>query len=205
MKNLNHTQTGRREFLIKTVPACALTCAFGKDIFGMIPGIMQQETHMFDQEFTRKLTYRQYLQSIHRFFIEFAQAAQQKFGKEETIALIKKMATESNLERGEKQAQNSKDRSLKSYTRMFADTKSWEPMIKMEVVEDTETAFELKVTECIQAAVFRDANAADIGYARVCWGDYAWAEGFNPNIKLVRDKTLMQGHDYCNHRYVWQG
>ena len=88
---------------------------------------------------------------------------------------------------------------------MFADTKSWEPMLKMEILEDTETAFELKVTECIQATVFRDANAADIGYARVCWGDYAWAEGFNPNIKLVRDKTLMQGHDYCNHRYVWEG
>jgi len=39
----------------------------------------------------------------------------------------------------------------------------------------------------------------------VCHGDYAWAEGFNPDIKLVRDKTLMQGDSICNHRYVWQG
>jgi len=163
-----------------------------------------QEEHMFDREFTRKLTYRQLAQRLNRRFIEFAQAAQQEFGKEETIELIKKLATEFNLERGRKQAQDSKDRSLKSYTRIFADPKSWEPMLKMEVVEDTDTAFELKVTECITATVFRDAKAADIGYARVCWGDYAWAEGFNPKIKLVRDKTLMQGHAYCNHRWVWE-
>jgi hypothetical protein len=48
-------------------------------------------------------------------------------------------------------------------------------------------------------------KAGDIGYAMVCWGDYAWAEGFNPKIKLVRDKTLMEGHDRCNHRYIWTG
>jgi hypothetical protein len=30
-------------------------------------------------------------------------------------------------------------------------------------------------------------------------------KGFNPKIKLVRDKTLMQGHEYCNHRYIWTG
>jgi hypothetical protein len=88
---------------------------------------------------------------------------------------------------------------------MFADPKSWEPMLNMKVVEDTETAFELKVSECLVATVFRDANAADIGYAHVCWGDYAWAEGFNPKIKMVRDKTLMQGDKYCNHRYIWTG
>ena len=75
----------------------------------------------------------------------------------------------------------------------------------MEIVEDTETAFELKVSECLPAAVFRDADAAEIGYASVCWGDYAWAQGFNPKIKLVRDKTLMEGDKYCNHRYIWTG
>jgi hypothetical protein len=25
---------------------------------------------------------------------------------------------------------------------------------------------------------------------------------FNPDIKMVRDKILMQGHDCCNHRYL---
>ena len=91
------------------------------------------------------------------------------------------------------------------FVNMFSLKKDWEGILKMEVVEDTETAFELKVTECIQAACFIKHDSADIGYANVCWGDYAWAEGFNPKIKLVRDKTLMEGDSYCNHRYIWTG
>jgi len=47
----------------------------------------------------------------------------------------------------------------------------------MEIVEDTETAFEIKVTECIWATTFRQAEAGDFGYAAICFGDYAWAEG----------------------------
>jgi len=164
-----------------------------------------QEKHMFDRDFPMKLTWRQYVNGQNMIFIEFAKLVQNKIGKQETIELIKKMATEFNLERGRKQAQNSKDLSLKSYTRMFANPKDWEGLLKMEVVKDTETAFELKITECIQAAVYIDADVAEIGYASVCWGDYAWAQGFNPKIKLVRDKTLMQGHPCCNHKYVWTG
>jgi hypothetical protein len=205
MKNLNHNQTDRRQFLITTIPACALTCMFGKDLFGSIPESILQEEHMFDREFPRKMTYRTYTEAKNIQFIEFAKAVQQKFGKEVTIELIKNLTTESWLERGRKQAQDSPDRSLKSYTRMFANPKEWEGILRMEIVEDSETAFELKVSECIQAANYIHHDAADIGYAKVCWGDYAWAEGFNPKIKLVRDKTLMQGHSYCNHRYVWTG
>ena len=69
----------------------------------------------------------------------------------------------------------------------------------------TEKAFELKVTECIWASTFLEANMGEFGYAWICWGDYAWAKSFNPKIKLVRDKTLMQGNDYCNHKYIFEG
>ena len=201
--------TTRRDFITKIIPACSFMCSGGA---GFLAGFgvegknhTFQEKHMFDREFPRRLTWRQYINGQNMIFIEFAKLVQNKIGKQETIELIKKMATEFNLERGRKQAQNSKDLSLKSYTRMFANPKDWEGLLKMEIVQDTETAFELKITECIQASVFIDADAADIGYANICWGDYAWAEGFNPKIKLVRDKTLMQGYPCCNHKYVWTG
>jgi len=31
------------------------------------------------------------------------------------------------------------------------------------------------------------------------------ASAFNPKLKMIRSKTLMQGHDCCNHRYVVEG
>lgn len=63
-------------------------------------------------------------------------------------------------------------------------------------------AVELKVSECLWAKTFRGAEAGDLGNALVCDSDYAAAEGFNPKMRMIRSKTLMQGHDCCNHRYV---
>jgi len=78
-------------------------------------------------------------------------------------------------------------------------------IVTMEVVESTDTVYEWRITECINADPFLRANASDIGYASTCHGDYAFAEAFNPSIRLTRDKTLMQGDPYCNHRYTWIG
>ena len=102
------------------------------------------------------------------------------------------------------QARRSPDNSFKTYVNTFRPPR-FDDILTHEVVVDTDTVFELKVTECLSQDYFHWANASDIGYAWICFGDYAWAEGFNPEIKLIRDKTLMQGHDYCNHRYVWKG
>ena len=205
MKDLKHSKTARRQFIFHTIPACGLTCLFGNKLFGLPPESDHQEQHMFDREFPKKITYRKLIGSQNFQFIKLAKAVQDTFGKEETLELIKKMATDFNLERGRKQAEISPDQSLNSYTRMFANPKDWEGILRMEILEDSETAFEFKVSECIQAVNYIDHEAADIGYANVCWGDYAWAEGFNPKIELVRDKTLMQGHCCCNHRYIWTG
>jgi len=64
---------------------------------------------------------------------------------------------------------------------------------------------EIRVTECLWAKTFRDAKAGDIGYATICYQDYAMSQGFSSKLKMIRSKTLMQGHDYCNHRWVWEG
>jgi len=69
-------------------------------------------------------------------------------------------------------------------------------------VEDTEEAFEIRITGCLDAEVFLERDAGALRFATVCHADYGTPEGFNPRIKLVRDKTIMQGHGYCNHRYI---
>ena len=75
--------------------------------------------------------------------------------------------------------------------------------LTIEITEDTEKAFELRVTECVWANVFRDAGLGGrVGQAAVCIMDYVWPPAFNENFKMERTKTLMQGDDHCNHRYL---
>ena len=73
------------------------------------------------------------------------------------------------------------------------------------ITEESDTVIASRVTECLYAKTFRDAGAADIGYAWSCHGDFAWAQAYNPKLRLIRDKTLMNGDEYCNPRRVWEG
>ena len=207
MSNLINSTSSRRSFLTKAVPACALTCVFGKDMFGMMKAVYPQDKpkdqHMFDEEMDRKLTYRQFMGARYRDSMNLMKALEGEWGKEKTIEFLKNITTKRSTEIGKAQAERSPDTSLNTYVEQFRD--GYKNVLQKEIVEDSEKAFELKVTECIWASTFRDANMGDYGYAWVCWGDYSWAQGFNPKIKMVRDKTLMQGDNCCNHRYEWHG
>ena len=57
-------------------------------------------------------------------------------------------------------------------------------------MEDSETALEVRITECLWASTFRAADAADLGYSWVCHPDFAMARAFNPEMRLHRDRTL---------------
>ena len=81
----------------------------------------------------------------------------------------------------------------------------WSHVLTSTIVEHTEKVLEKKYTECLFAKTFREANASDIGYAIHCYSDFGFVEGFNPKIRLIRTKTLMQGDDCCNFRWVWEG
>ena len=201
----------RRQFVTRVIPACAVTClglGFG-DAFALVQANKKstpsQDKHKFDEEFERKFTYRQFFNAQYNEVIQLAKALKEEMGKDKAIEFIKKSTTKRLLKLGQDHAKRSPDNSFHTYMDTFRNIERYKNTLTMEVVEDTEKAFELKVTECIWASTFLKTDAGDIGYAYVCYGDYAWAEGFNPKIKLIRDKTLMQGHDYCNHRYILTG
>jgi hypothetical protein len=90
-----------------------------------------------------------------------------------------------------------------------ANMKNMPPLIQHalegEIVEETPEAFEYRVKRCLWAKVFRQDDAASIGYAMVCYPDYSVARSLNPKLKLIRTKTLMQGDDCCVLRYVMEG
>ena len=203
MKNLNHTQTSRRQFLIKTVPACALTCIGSKRLLGMKYLSAQQEgKHKFDHPLERTLTYRQYQMSTTAGKIQLIKTLIKELGEEKAIELIKTDTRENALALGQRQAKAAKKNDLNTYVDQFRG--GYEYTLTKEIVEDSEKAFELKVTECLYALPYIEAGlGGEVGFAALCYMDYFWPKGFNENIKLVRDKTLMQGDAYCNHRYVW--
>jgi hypothetical protein len=209
MKEFEKKQSSRREFLTKAVPACAVSCLAADRIFAGSPWIgnslLQQEVHKFDKEIPGlKMTYRRMAAMSNRSFIRFARFLQTELGEERVIELIKKQTEQRLKEQAKRDLQRLGNSDFKSYISIFRDPQML-ASLTMEIIEDTDTVFEIRVTDCLSAESFLPHKAGDIGYAAVCWGDYNWASDFNPKIKLIRDKTLMQGHDCCNHKYVWTG
>lgn len=206
------TEPSRRRFLNSIMPACALAClgcssalALGKSTSPNIRKALQEDVHPFDAEFPRKLTFRQVMEMRSRESIRLGKWMKEEMGGDNALEFLKKYTSQKWLEFGKSQARESADNSLRQYTQQFRNPDTYKNILVMEIVEDTDTAFGLKVTECIWPTIFLPQKAGDLGTAFICHGDYAWAEGFNPKIKLVRTKTIMQGDPICNHRYIWQG
>lgn len=136
-------------------------------------------------------------------FIPIMKALAAQIGQEKFIHMLQEIVNE-RVRQGTARRSLPK-RDLAAFT---AGMKSMPPLFQHalvgEILEDTPQVFEYRVSRCLWAKAFREEDAGDIGYAIVCYPDYAVASGFNPKLKLTRTKTLMQGHDCCELRYVME-
>jgi hypothetical protein len=73
--------------------------------------------------------------------------------------------------------------------------------LEYKVQEQSQHAFELDVTECRYAQFFKELGAPELGFLLVCSSDFHMAEGFGPDIELMRTQTIMQGASHCDFRY----
>jgi hypothetical protein len=130
-----------------------------------------------------------------------------EIGKDRLIELIKKNSDESFEKVAQRLSKEGKHIDFATFRarRRNQSGRFGDHTVTLAIIEDTDKAFEVKITECLWAKTFRDLDAADIGYAYICYGDFPMASIGNPKIRLIRTKTLMQGHDCCNHRYVCEG
>lgn len=206
--NIQADKIPRRKFLGGIATACAIPCLGMQTLFAMsndFTNLQDQDTDQkpkskFDNPYPRKLTYGQVFSMRYNEFIDLAKALEKEMGKEKLIEFLKEKTKKDMFEYGEAQAKKAKNNSLNSYVEQFRG-ENYKDLLTMEVITDNGKEFELKVTECIWASTFLKQKAAAIGFAAVCYGDYWWPKGFNSDIQFERDKTLMQGHDCCNHKY----
>ena len=193
---------------MRAFPAGALLCLGGSHVLSLPSGIktlkFDSEKHKFlnDSGMSWQAVYQFAYQSG---YIPTMKKFAEKIGKDKLITLIKESADEMAHEMIGEMAKNLPKRDLATFALTM---KNPEPMFKnaltFEIVEDSANAFAIKVKECLWAKTFREADAAEIGYAAICHGDFAMAKAFNPNLRMIRTKTLMQGHDCCDHKWVWE-
>jgi hypothetical protein len=154
------------------------------------------EQHKFQKDFCQ--TYEDAFVWRFEYYINIMQRFAEYLGRDKLIEMIKRAVDESN----ETSSPDNPEHTLVEYIEYGGN--AYGSMMTWEIIEQTDIVYEMKVTECLWAKVFQDRNAADIGYATICYSDFSAARAYHSKLRLERTQTIMQGHDCCNHRWTWE-
>lgn len=126
-------------------------------------------------------------------------AVSQRIGKDEAMAILKEINQQEAFQRGQNmmtEGQNGIDE-LVNEVATWGEGGIWE----MDVLEQTSTTYFFNVFRCPYYEKYRELGLDELGVEFSCCRDEPFARGFNPQLKLVRTQTIMEGADYCDFRY----
>jgi hypothetical protein len=119
-------------------------------------------------------------------------------GKEKTLQLVKDVVWETTSKEPFEPFKSFQDFLREGASELVQKT------TEMELLELKENEVSFKMTKCLWAEVFKSMGASEIGRLLVCESDFSRAKVWSPKLELFRTKTIMEGDDYCDIRYVWK-
>jgi len=129
--------------------------------------------------------------------VEMLNALMERFGPE-VKDIVRKFVIEDSKKTWAKIAEKEGSNDIPAFLRTL-----WEPVKgPFEFSsEKKDKGIQMKITRCPFADMAIALGEEDWGFEFYCMSDYGMVEGFNPKIKFSRSKTLMEGHDCCDHFY----
>ena len=189
--------SSRRQFLTRTVPAGALVCLGCKGLFA----VPDQQSKLSENP---GLTTEEIYRLFYGMTIPVLQILARDFGRDKLIEELTKASAENAVKMTDAMAKDLPKRDMKAFARFvdsMMDSAPFNKAFTYEVVESSDKVYEEKVTQCLPAILWREANAADLGYALECSSVDAQAKAFNPKMKGELLKTLMKGDSFCLARF----
>jgi len=136
-----------------------------------------------------------------RVLIPFIAACREKFGdaatRELVVATIRRLAVEDGARWGEAYG-----RDLGAPKTLAEKVWAGGGSLDIEMVAADKDHLDFNVTRCRYAEFYKELGLADLGYLVHCNRDHAMIDGFNPDLKLTRTQTVMEGASHCDFRFT---
>jgi hypothetical protein len=136
-----------------------------------------------------------------RVLIPFIEACREKFGDAVTrdlvVATIRRLAIEDGGRWGETYG-----RSLAALKDVAEKVWAGSGSLEVEIIAASEERLDFNVNRCRYAEFYKELGLADLGYLIHCNRDHAMIDGFNPDLKLTRTRTVMEGAPHCDFRFT---
>ena len=127
---------------------------------------------------------------------------EKRIGRDDAIALLTEINQQEAFSRGSAVADETDRNSIDI---LAEDVATWGDgsSMEIEVLELTSTSFFFNVTRCPYFECYRELGLDELGVAFSCCRDEPFARGLDPHLRLDRSQTLMEGHDFCDFRYIF--
>jgi hypothetical protein len=123
-----------------------------------------------------------------------------ELGQERTLAILRRVITDLAHQSGAELARSLGEQTLEAFAQTL---KLWQEggALEIELIEKSPDRLSFNVVRCRYAEMYRALGLSELGATLSCQRDFALAEGFNPEIRLERTQTLMQGASCCDFRF----
>jgi hypothetical protein len=127
-------------------------------------------------------------------------AVAQRLGRDEALAILQEVNQQEAFQRGRSMTEEMKQNGIEE---LADDVAGWGrgSVWEMEVLEQTPRTYFFNVTRCPYYEKYKELGLEEFGVGFSCCRDEPFARGFNPQLRLERTKTIMEGADHCDFRY----
>jgi len=123
-----------------------------------------------------------------------------EIGRDRALEIVQGVITRIARDQGNALADRIVANTLPHFVKSQADWQK-EDALHIEVRRMDDTAYDFDVTRCRYAEMYRALGIPELGAVLSCGRDFALGAGFNPDLKLTRSQTIMDGAPRCDFRY----
>lgn len=121
-------------------------------------------------------------------------------GRERAIEILRQTILQIARQQGEELAQQAGGCALANFGIALEAWKQGDAM-EMDLLEQTDNRLAFNVTRCRYAEMYRQLGIPELGKILSCGRDFALIEGFNPQVRLTRIQTILEGASHCDFSY----
>jgi len=124
-----------------------------------------------------------------------------EIGDNKAFAIAKEVICEDAVLSGKSLAEKFSGNSLEDLLKIVKEIWAKDGTMEIKNIRLNENTLFFDVTYCGYAKMYERLGIKEQGFLLSCCRDFALMDGFNPEIELIRTKTIMEGADMCDFRY----
>ena len=135
-----------------------------------------------------------------RILSEFVDDLSEKFARDHIVEILRQTIRRVARQQGKSLAAQCGGNDLSAFGQV---TEKWceGGALELTVLQKTDDRLAFDITRCRYAEMYQRLGIPELGSVLSCDRDFTASEGFNPNLKLTRTQTIMDGATHCDFRY----